>query len=371
MVITYYDIVIIGGGIIGENILYSLKQHTKNMAIIDNSDGFKATHAAGGMLGAQNEFTEDSPLYQLSIIGQQMMPEHIHRLEAQTNTSIDIQQHGLLKIASPDNISSLKSQYEFLSQHQNVHWIEQQEMKQFANGTIHNDFQHAIWIPSDGQVNAAKYLQSLKIANQDIQHIDDTVINISKRDSQYYLEMKKETIAAQQLIIAAGCKSDSLLNQLGFNLDIKGAKGEVLTLHHPELHLKETLFQTNGHYIVPKSNHTYLIGATTSYNTSKKPGAKGVQWLLDETFKLIPAFEESSVLKVDCGFRPETAIRRPVIDQLDDHLFVATGHYRNGILLSRATGELVRQMIFDNDQKLVKQFKNKFKIGVFHENIYQ
>ncbi|WP_414054461.1 NAD(P)/FAD-dependent oxidoreductase [Macrococcus equi] len=371
MVITYYDIVIIGGGIIGENIAYSLQSETNHIALIDDTDGYKATHAAGGMLGAQNEFTEDSALYQLSMLGQQMMPEHIQKLEQITGLSIDLKQHGLLKIASPGDLERLIKQYEFLrSNFKTIDWIDDHHMSQFANGMISSSFQQAMWIPTDGQVNALKYLTALKHANAAIDRINEKVINISKSNHLYCLSTSGETINCEKLIIAAGCKSDHLLNMVGYECPMQGVKGEVLTLHHPDVHFNETLFQTNGHYIVPKANHHYLIGATTSLNTQKSPGAAGVKWLLDETFKLVPALESSTIVKIDCGFRPEIKQHHPIIGQIDNNLFVATGHYRNGILLSRITAELIRQTICQHGE-LYQQFKFSFRLGEQYENIYQ
>lgn len=371
MVITNYDIVIIGGGIIGENIAYALSSQNENIAIIDDTNGYKATHAAGGMLGAQNEFMADSPLYQLSMIGQEMMPEHINTLERLTNLSIDMQQHGLLKIASSDGLANLKAQHDFLSErHEQFEWIEGKAISRFANGEISSDYQHAMWIPTDGQVNAAKYLTALKAVNQSIPHIAETVIDIHNQHHGYTMKTNEQTIHAQKIIIAAGCKSETLLKMLGIDFPMQGVKGDVMTLHHPDLHIKETLFQTNGHYIVPKSNDMYLIGATTSSDPNKQPGAQGLNWLLSETFKLVPKLKDSGVVSIDCGFRPDSALHRPVIDQLDEALFIATGHYRNGILLSRVTGELMRQMMFEQDGMLYQQFKNSFRLGEIYENIH-
>lgn len=369
--VTTYDIVVIGGGIIGENIVYALKSHTDNIAIIDDAHGYKATHAAGGMLGAQNEFTEDSPLYRLSVLGQQMMPDHIQQLENLTGLSIDLQQHGLLKIASPGDEENLKTQYDFLnSKHEQFEWIASKALSSYANGSINNAFEQAMWIPTDGQVNAGKYLTVIKYANQDIPHISDHVKSINYVDDKYHLSISDKTIISDKVVIAAGCKSEDLLNMLDIDFPMQGVKGEVLTLHHPDLYLKETLFQTNGHYIVPKSDNHYLIGATTSLDTKQQPSAEGVKWLLEETFKLIPKLCDSTIVSIDCGFRPDTTLHRPVLDQLDEGLFLATGHYRNGILLSRITGEFMRQMIFEQDGELYQQFQKDFKIGEIYENIH-
>lgn len=368
MVITY-DFVIIGGGIIGENILYAIKKHTNNVLIIDEREGYKASHAAGGMLGAQNEFFEDNALFQLSMIGQQIMPEHVSTLEQLSGQSIDLKQHGLLKIASDDGFESLKRQFQFLKYiNKSVTWVD--DLSQFANSNINPNFQHAMWISTDGQVNALKYLSALREVNKLIPHLKDRVININDDQQSYLIETTTQAVRTKNLIIAAGCNSDNILKMMNIPFKMDGVKGDVLTLYHPYLHLEETLFQTNGHYIVPKANNTYLVGANTSNKMSKTPCAEGIAWLLNETFSLVPKLREATLLNVSCGFRPNSHLNRPIIDQLNERTYIATGHYRNGILLSRVTGELMRQMIFDHEGALNKQYHNQFKLGEYNENLY-
>ena len=95
---------------------------------------------------------------------------------------------------------------------------------------------------------------------------------------------------------------------------------------------------TNGCYIVPKQPNRFLIGATSEFNNYSVGTSEGLNWLLDHASARVPELKNSRVLKEWSGVRPYTNNEMPLMDQIDDGLFVITGHYRNGILLSPVIG---------------------------------
>lgn len=366
MVITKFDVLIIGGGIIGQSICYHLKQEDISIGIIDDFNSCRATHAAGGMLGAQNEFYSDSPLFQFSMEGQRMMKGFADELVC-LGHGIDYQQHGLLKIASHGEHDSLLQQYDFLNTQFKTTELVKDRLHEFAHGHIRNH-DLAMWIPTDGQVNAVKYHQALMSLNEDVTFIHDRVVDV-KKDNGFIVSTSTHTYEAQQIVVAAGMYSGDILKSLGIHFDIHGVKGEVMTVHHPTLNMKETLFQTNGHYIVPKSDDLYVIGATTSMNGDNTVSEEGIDWLKEMTLDLLPELMNGEIVDRRCGFRPDNPLQRPVIAEVRDNLFVATGHYRNGILLSKITGALMHKVMFDKKHPLAMKYKDHFKLEDIHETI--
>ncbi|QUR94475.1 NAD(P)/FAD-dependent oxidoreductase [Macrococcoides canis] len=366
MVITKFDVLIIGGGIIGQSICYHLKQEGISIGVIDDFNRCRATHAAGGMLGAQNEFYSDSPLFQLSMEGQHMMKGFADEL-ARLGHGIDYQQHGLLKIASHGEHDALLQQYDFLNTQFKTTELVKDRLHEFAHGHIRNH-DLAMWIPTDGQVNAVKYHQALMSLNEEVTFIHDRVVDV-KKDNGFIVSTSTHTYEAQQIVVAAGMYSGDILKSLGIHFEIHGVKGEVMTIHHPALNMKETLFQTNGHYIVPKSDDLYVIGATTSMNGDNTVSEEGIDWLKEMTLDLLPELMNGEIVDRRCGFRPDNPLQRPVIDEVRDNLFVATGHYRNGILLSKITGALMHKLMFDKQHPLAMKYKDHFKLEDIHETI--
>lgn len=211
MVVTKFDVLIIGGGIIGQSICYHLKQEGISIAIIDDFSRCRATHVAGGMLGAQNEFYSDSPLFQFSMEGQHMMKDFADEL-AHLGYVIDYQQHGLLKIASHGEHESLLQQYDFLNAQFKTTELVKNRLDEFAHGYIRNH-DLAMWIPTDGQVNAVKYHQALMTLNEDVTFIHDRVIDVKANDG-FNVRTSSQTYEAQQIVVAAVCIQVTSLNLL-------------------------------------------------------------------------------------------------------------------------------------------------------------
>ena len=88
-----------------------------------------------------------------------------------------------------------------------------------------------------------------------------------------------------------------------------------------------------------KNDIDFLIGATSDFNNYSVGNTKlGLSWLLTNAKQRIPALSNSHIIKQWSGIRPYTKHEIPIMDQLDDGLFIITGHYRNGILLSPIIG---------------------------------
>ena len=92
-----YDVLIVGSGVMGMSIAreLALKNDLLSIAVIDRDvPGLHASYKAGGMLGAQNEFIEDTPLYQLALRSRDYFESLSHTLYKETNINIDYQAHG-------------------------------------------------------------------------------------------------------------------------------------------------------------------------------------------------------------------------------------------------------------------------------------
>ena len=340
-----HDVLIIGSGVIGMSIARQLSATNYDIAIIDRDvPGKHASYKAGGMLGAQNEFTEDNDLYKLAIESRGMFPKLSESLLNETGIDIQFKDSGLIKIANQeDDLESLTRQYEFHRQmDSSVKLLSNDELIQLTNANVEPAY-GAIHIPNDGQINANKYTKALFKSLQQhyiTRYYHQEVQSIDRRNGYYAVcTDQMSPIEAHKVIVASGAWSSQLLKNYSLPREVIGVKGEVLLLEHDELDLKETLFMTNGCYIVPKQPNRFLIGATSEFNNySVGTSEGGLNWLLDHASARVPELKNSRVLKEWSGVRPYTNNEMPMMDQIDDGLFVVTGHYRNGILLSPVIG---------------------------------
>ncbi|MGO1989740.1 glycine oxidase ThiO [Mammaliicoccus vitulinus] len=362
-----YDVVIIGSGVIGMSIARTLSdKDSLSIAVIDRDvPGLHASYKAGGMLGAQNEFVQDTALYQLALRSRDYFKSLSQDLYKETNINIDYQEHGLIKMAaSEDDIECLKAQYHFLNQRdRSVTTLSENSLKDLCNDSIEFNH-HAIYIPNDGQINASKYTKALlkSINNKGIDRLYHTEVKSLKRLKDCYkVQTSHSILLAKKVVVAGGAWSNDLLENYQIEPKVTGVKGEVLLLEHEHLNLKQTLFMTNGCYIVPKRGNRFLVGATSYVDDySVGTSTEGEQWLFNKAAAYIPLLNSSNIIHKWSGIRPYTDHEWPIMDEIDNGLFLVTGHYRNGILLSPIIGKLMSEWIV-NDQppSLIKDFKAK------------
>lgn len=364
------ETIIIGAGVMGLSIARKLEQSNRRIRILDRCErGKNASHAAGGMLGAQNEFHEPAPLFELARESRAMMSVLTDELIDETGIDIEHQKYGLIKIATNrEDIDKLIAQYEFLKeQDENIHLLSNEQCSHYF--TLLRNIQHkAMFIPDDGQVNTGLYMQALmeSVLKRKIELITRIeVISIDYSDNQYVIHTNKDSFYADELIICAGAWSGRLLQQMGYEIETHPVKGEVKLVQSDQPLLKETIFNVNGCYIVPKSNDTYLIGATSEFDKWTTDNTEdNLFWLDEQSQLLLPELKKASLIKTWTGIRPITPNAIPYMGEINRQLYVSTGHYRNGILLSPLIGKYMAQMI-DGDHKV------KAKLAPFAPKILQ
>ena len=147
-------------------------------------------------------------------------------------------------------------------------------------------------------------------------------------------------LEAGTVVLAAGAASTRLLPQLG----VRPVKGQLLHLRGEPL-LTRTIRGVDA-YLVPRSDGRLIVGATVEEKGDDVTAtAGGIHELLRAAYELLPGVAELAFTEAVVGLRPETADNAPVIGRWDERVVVATGHYRNGILLAPITADLVVDML--------------------------
>ena len=353
-------IVIIGGGVIGLSIARHLADAHCEVSIIDRSTPrMNASYAAGGMLGAQNEFFEESPLYRLAMKSRALMPNTAYRLHQETGIDIEFQSYGLIKLATETrHVNALRAQYTFLKQDDHrLHWYNNHALQQHFP-QLNPETTAAFKIHDDGQVNAHLYTkaltQAVALQKNTTLHLNTEVLDITQHvEGGYTLNTSACHIHANILVVAAGAWSGQLLQSLNVDLPTRPVKGDVKLIQASRPILNTTLFNMNGCYIVPKKTNRYLIGATSEVdNWSTQNHPDNLKWLDAKSQAMLPQLRHEQTLKTWTGIRPITEDGWPVMGKVSDTLFVSTGHYRNGILLSPIVGKLIAQAIQGDSEAL-------------------
>lgn len=226
------------------------------------------------------------------------------------------------------------------------------------------DILGAAYIPDDVSVipdqTCASFAKSAKKLGASIFE-NNHVYSIKKQGRNYLVQTAAGDIETTHVVLATGVYSNQIFRDLGMEETISPVKGESLIVHHDNPILQHTLFH-NGSYIVPRNNGKLVIGATMRENDwSTDVSLQGMNFLIEKAASIMPEAGDLKINTVSAGLRPATFDGRPFIGAhpTEDRVFIACGHFRNGILLAPATGQMIRDLIIGKkvDKKWIDAFR--------------
>jgi len=351
-------VAIIGAGVIGLAIAWRLAQRGAKVTVFDRgAAGSGASHAAAGMLAAHLEAEpREENLVALNRASQQLWPSFAAELEAASGMVVDLRTEGTLLLGlTGDDQSRLKHVLAFQkSLGLPLEWLTTAEVRR-REPHLTPTISGAIFSPQDHQVDNRAVAAALRAAtlktsvtlreNTPVERIvtsDNRVIGVGIAD---------ETLPADIVILAAGAWSRAIAGLPTASLPpVRPVKGQMLALRmDPQAPLLRHVVWAPGAYLVPRKDGRLLIGATVEEKGFDPNLTAGGQLaLLEATWRALPGIEELPIHEMWVGFRPGSRDDAPIIGESSlPGLIYATGHYRNGILLTPITAEAVATLVMD------------------------
>ncbi|WP_438350034.1 glycine oxidase ThiO [Paenibacillus sp. FA6] len=355
------DAIIIGGGVIGSSIAYHMSARGMNVILLERDRlGSQASNAAAGMLAAQAEMTEVGPMFDLARASRALFPKLATDLRELTGIDIGLKRKGLLRVAVTEaDVTEIQRTLAFQKTvGEQAEWLSLEQVKQREPG-ISSDLLGAMLVEEDGQVDAPElclaFAKAAAALGAQIKEFTEVKSLIYAHGRMTGVVTSEGTVHADQVIIASGTWSGPLLEQAGLTCPIYPVKGECFSvLSHTPL-LQSTIF-SHGCYLVPKKGGRLVVGATaTAHSYDRKVTLKGISKLLESAKQLLPGIVETEWERAWSGLRPQTLDGLPYLGEHPSlkGLYVAAGHYRNGILLSPMTGKLVADWAEGKTEKVL------------------
>jgi glycine oxidase ThiO len=338
------EIIVIGGGIIGLSIALELYWRGLNVQVLTRSNTEAAAWAAAGMLAPQAEEIPPSALLDLCLWSRSLYQDWTTNLSALTGLDTGYWECGILA-----------PRYQQLDGLNRPDWQTIDRLQtHLPHAKLSSEVSGGFWLAADGQVDNRALYQALQAAAQlaNIEIITDIEVQALERTGQSIdqLATNQGNFQADHYILATGAWSQQLLP-----IPVVPRKGQLIALQVPDIHKLplETVLFGEEIYIVPRRDGRIVIGAT-SEDVGFQPDntSVGVEGLMAKATRLCPQLAAYPIQEQWWGFRPATSDEQPILGASPYfNLTLATGHYRNGILLAPATAQLIADLLTTAEAK--------------------
>ncbi len=353
------SVAIIGAGVVGLGIGWRLAGRATVTVFDRGKAGSGASHAAAGMLAACCEAEPgEEALIALGRESQARWPAFAEELLRTSGIDVELRREGILHLAlTADDQAEIAQRLEFQRQLDlPLEWLSAAATRA-REPHLAGKIAGALFSPEDHQVDNRKLVQALRVAAEaagaticEHRPVKEIVVQGGRAKG---VLLQDETVAAADIVVlAAGAWSRGIA---GLPPDrrppVRPLKGQVLTLRmDAAAPLISHVVWAPGAYMVPRRDGRLIVGATVEEKGfDETMTAGGVLTLLEAAWRAVPAVEELPIEEMCVGHRPGSRDDAPILGRGPlDGLFYATGHHRNGILLTPVTADAMARLILDD-----------------------
>ena len=347
------DVLVVGAGILGCSVAYHLARMGPMRVIVldQGSVGGEASGAAAGMLAPQCEAAGAGPFLDLCRAARSYYEQLKPELEDLTRIDIEYLQWGILYLINEEEDEGTEGRYRWQRKlGLAVERLTPEEVRTLEPG-LTKEVGGALFFPGDHHVNNGELTRALahgaRLLGVEISEGSRVTGFLFDRDRVVGVRTPEAIYTARHIVLCTGAWSGQLGPLLGRRIPVEPARGQILYAELAEPAVRHPVWGKGG-YVVPRLNGGLIVGSTVEYaGFEKTVTLDGIRRLSELALALVPGLTEQPFTRAWAGLRPHAKDGLPLIGPLEglDGLYIATGHFRNGILLGPLTGRLVAEMI--------------------------
>lgn len=360
------DILIIGAGMIGLSIARELhKKGFRKITILEKGKiGREASFAAAGMLAVQSETDKPDDFFNFCNESNKLYPQFAEELFDETGVDIELDREGTLYLAFNErDENELRKRFEWQKKAgltvEKLSAIETHKLEPFVSP----DILGSLFFPNDWQVENRKLIHALEkyaeFSGIEVRENCEVKNLLIEEGNIVGAESETEKFFAGKTVLATGAWT-SLIKAESFALpEVKPVRGQIIEFQTAKRLFQKVIYSPRG-YLVPRQDGRILTGATVEDSGFDKTISDfATEFLRENALEIAPNLANLKIHDQWVGLRPFVSDGLPILGEISEteNLFIATAHYRNGILLAPITAKILAEKIADDKNS---EFFEKF-----------
>ncbi|MBW3603087.1 MAG: glycine oxidase ThiO [Actinobacteria bacterium] len=352
------DVVVVGGGAIGLAIAWRARAAGLRVCVVDDAPGRGASWAAAGMLAPVTEaHYGEEPLLRLCLASAERYGSFARELEETTGVDVGYRRTGTLSVARDrDDQEALDELFDY----RRGLGLECERLRgrecRRLEPALAPGIRGGVLVTGDHQVDNRALVTALLGACEraGVRLLRDRAVElIVQRDRVAGVRLRHDTLTCPTVVLSGGAWSAQLSGlPAGSAPPVRPVKGQLLHLRGAagtggEPALLSRNLRGLDVYLVPRADGRLVVGATVEeQGFDDRVTAGAVLELLRDAYELLPGLAELELTETVCGLRPGSRDNAPLLGGSDpEGLILATGHYRNGILLAPVTADTIAELL--------------------------
>ena len=356
-------VVIVGAGLVGPAIARALALRGVDVVVVEKGvPGAEASWAAGGILSPLAECDDDGPMLRLCLDGLATTRTLAGALKAAGH---DVQwiDGGTLDVALDEAAEArLKARLQWQEKAGFVgdaggRWLDRDGVSAIA--PVIGDVRGGAWFPGEASLDPRQLFLGLRATAEaaGATFLRRRVTGVARQRVVVERDTGDvEHLDGDAVIVAAGAWTPQVAGADVSADVVFPVRGQMLELQGPAGAFAPVIFSSKG-YVVPRHDGRVLAGSTMEQAGFEKAlTPAGLARLGGMVQALVPSLQHAPVLSTWAGLRPGTKDGLPLLGQQNNGVWIASGHFRNGVLLAAQTAVLLERALLDDDDRTLRPF---------------